>query len=362
MWVWIPRYIYKISTGWHNSTAGTIEVQFSKGIDDNWNSSVIGNIDTGTTAESSNNKWTNHPAFDFGSTKLMGIWIAKFEASSVEGVTNGYTSDGSCATGDDVTTKTIKSIPNVASWRCINVGNAFTVVRNMEASLVYGWTTASGLQDDGSFTTNTNNIDTHLMKNSEWGAVSYLSKSQYGQNGDEIWINNSQTFITGCAGSTISEEAYNGCQNAYQSTNGVKASTTGNIYGIYDLSGGAWEYVAAYVDNANGNLEKGASITGALTTYKNIYTKGTTDDQASNYALAINQKGDATYETSSSYSGSNSWFSDYSNMAYNNYPWLGRGGGFSNGLGAGIFCLSSSWGETDSGFGFRPVLLVNAGL
>ena len=52
MWVWIPRYIYKISTNWHINTAGTIDVQFSKGIDDNWNNSVISDIDTGTTAES----------------------------------------------------------------------------------------------------------------------------------------------------------------------------------------------------------------------------------------------------------------------------------------------------------------------
>ena len=52
MWVWIPRYIYKISTNRHINTAGTIDVQFSKGIDDNWNNSVISDIDTGTTAES----------------------------------------------------------------------------------------------------------------------------------------------------------------------------------------------------------------------------------------------------------------------------------------------------------------------
>ena len=62
-WVWIPRFIYKISNGWHTNQAATIEVQFTKGIDDNWNSNVIGNIDRRTTAEASNDKWTDHPAF-----------------------------------------------------------------------------------------------------------------------------------------------------------------------------------------------------------------------------------------------------------------------------------------------------------
>lgn len=32
----------------------------------------------------------------------------------------------------------------------------------------------------------------------------------------------------------------------YNTETGVKASTTGNITGIYDMSGGLWEYMAAY--------------------------------------------------------------------------------------------------------------------
>ena len=34
--------------------------------------------------------------------------------------------------------------------------------------------------------------------------------------------------------------------NYYNTEKGVKASTTGNVYGIYDMSGGSWERVAAY--------------------------------------------------------------------------------------------------------------------
>jgi type IV pilus assembly protein PilA len=359
MWVWIPRYVYRISSNWHVNTTGTIDVQFSKGTDDNWNSAVIGNIDTGTTSSASNvatntNKYTNQPAFDFGATThLTGFWMAKFEPTAVEGIANGYTADSSCPTaGDNVTTKTVKVIPNVASWRCIQVGNAFTVSRNMENNSTYGWgTTGTG-------------IDTHLMKNTEWGAVAYLSKSTYGQNTNEIWINNTNDYTTGCAANSATQGASTtGCLNAYNTTNGVKASSTGTIYGVYDMSGGSRERTSAYVDNANSNLNTfGAPIISAASQYKDIYTKGTTDDQTSNYALTINQKGDAVYETSNSYTGTTSWFGDYSNMLNTSGPWFIRGGGFNNGSTAGAFGFYYTNGSPYSHYSFRPVLLVGTGL
>jgi type IV pilus assembly protein PilA len=365
MWVWIPRYIYKMPTAsWHSNTAGTIDVQFSKGIDDNWNNTVIGNIDTRTTSNASNNTWTNHPAFDFGTAKLTGLWVAKFEATASEGVANGYTADYSCPiVGDDVTTKTIKILPNVASWRCITIGNAFTAIRNMEASSAYGWSIASGLKVNSTFTTDTNNVDPHLMKNTEWGAVSYLSKSQYGQNTNQIYINNNQNYITGCAGNTDTASGYNGCQNSYESVGGVKASTTGNIYGIYDLSGSAWERVSAYVANGNGALNAyGLRLYNAAVQYKDVYTVGGTDDQPTNYGLTINFKGDAVYETSNVGTGSNSWFGDYSSMPYTTAPWFMHGGRWSSGSDAGAFNFNNTNGSPGSSHGFRPVLAVSVGI
>ena len=99
----------------------------------------------------------------------------------------------------------------------------------MESNSIYGWPTASGLKGDGTYTTDKNNIDTHLMKNSEWGAVAYLSKSQYGKNTEEIWINNDRNYTMGCAANSAIQGVNDGCLNIYESTNGVKASTTGNI-------------------------------------------------------------------------------------------------------------------------------------
>jgi hypothetical protein len=352
MWVWIPRYIYKISSGWHSNTTGTMDVQFSKGIDDNWNNTSVGNIDTGTTSNVSNNKWTNHPAFNFGGTELTGLWVAKFEATAYEGVANGYMSDGSCPTvGDNVITKSVRILPNVTSWRCIHTGNAFTVSRNMETNAMYGWGTSG------------TGIDTHLMKNTEWGVVSYLTKSQYGKNTEEVYINNSQTYTTGCAGNTVSAAFYNGCQNTYESTGGVKASTTGNIYGIYDLSGGAWEKTSAYLDNSTGNLSTyGSAIISADNKYKDKYTKGSTDDQATNYSLSINLKGDAIYETSNNINGLYSWYGEAAYMPSTITPWFLRGGFFDYGSGAALYAFGYSSGAPYSPNGFRPVLAVNVGL
>ena len=356
-WVWIPRYVYRIpAANWHTSTAGTIDIQFTKGVDDNWNKAIIGNIDVREGAEASNagtngNKYTNHPAFTFGSTELTGIWVAKFEASAVEGNANGYTADGSCPTaGDNISTKTVKIVPNTASWRCQTIGNAFAASRNMETNSVYGWgTSGSG-------------IDTHLIKSVEWGSVIYLALSSYGKNAD-IWLNNSSTYITGCAGNSVSEATYAGCQNTYNTTNGLQSSTIGNIYGIYDMSGGAWERIAAYINNGNNNLSTyGSNILSADAKYKDVYSAGAIDTEVNNYALAINKKGDGIYEISSSTPGTTSWYTDYSNMGNTIWPWVVHGGTYGYGASGGAFLFSATGADMLSEGGFRPVLLVGKGL
>lgn len=343
MWVWIPRYIYKISTNWHTTSAGTIEVQFTQDTNDNWNSGVIGNIETGLTSNTSNNTWTNHPAFTFGETELLGIWVAKFEATASEGLSNS-------STLDDVTTKTIKIIPNIQSWRYINLNNMFIVSRNMETDTTYGW------DNSGS------GIDTHLIKNTEWGAVAYLSKSSYGQT-TEIWINNSSTYITGCAGSSVDAGDVSGCTNSYETVNGMKASTTGTIYGIYDMSGGAYEKVAAYIDNSNSVLTtNAASLVSADAKYKNVYPNGSPEDQGTNYALMINYKGDAMYETGNGYNAGYGWYSDWVVVPCNSTPLFNRGGISNISLLAGIYSFTQAAGSAGSGASFRPVILVQSGL
>jgi len=101
MWVWIPRYEYKITTP-HSATAQTIAINF------------LGSLSTPATSG-----YTIHPAFTFGSVNLTGIWVAKFEAS------------GSTAELD------IK--PGVVSLKSVSISNMFAACRNMETSSRFGW-------------------------------------------------------------------------------------------------------------------------------------------------------------------------------------------------------------------------------
>ncbi len=77
----------------------------------------------------------------------------------------------------------------------------------------------------------------------------------------------------------------------------------------------------------------------------------------------ITKYGDAVYETSSSASGNNSWFGDYSYITDDAfYPWFLRGGHQNSGLNAGSFYFGSPDGSAYIYGGFRVVLLVHPGL
>ena len=198
-----------------------------------------------------------------------------------------------------------------------------------------------------------------MMKNDEWGAVAYLSKSKYGKQNEEVWINNSGSYITGSAGNSASAGSDTGTTNDYTSTQGVKASTTGTVYGVYDMSGGAWEYVAAYVNNGDSNLTSyGSSLVNGDAKTKNVYSKGSSDSRDNNYSANSGKYGDAVYETSTNGSGSTSWYGDCSIFPYSSIPFFRRGGHYSNGTGAGVFYFDIDDGNSYSIYSFRPVLVA----
>ena len=338
-WVWIPRYAYKITSGWHTSTAGTIDIKFLKNDTiENSSNTVIQTSGYSTTGTNTSNAYFLEPAFQNGTgyTKY-GFWVAKFEASVSDISDACYTS----ASKDNCnkTTLTPKFVPNVNSWRYTTIGNQYTVAQNMGINTSYGWSSGT--------------VDIHMMTNYEWGAVAYLTRSSYGKN-SEVWINNSSTFTTGCAGNSVSASSYSGCQNAYNTTNGLNASTTGNITGIYDMSGGAFEYVAAYVNNGHSNLSTYGSNIVNSTINKNIYSI-TTDSNSNNYNNNANIYGDALYETSNSYSGVTSWNSDYSYMPTSFNPWFIRDADYSTSSHAGVFAFDGDAGGAYSCDSFRVV-------
>ena len=351
-WVWIPRYAYKVPT--RSSTTKTIEIKFLK--DDT-------NIPIGETTEITNTtpkpgEWVVHPAFtnvgNGGFGNLTGIWVAKFEASSnsstvVENPTAAQLAiDGGSATDTDLK---VRVKPNVTSWREITVNNIFTVCRN--------------LTQTGNSLENTSNLNSHMMKNTEWGAVAYLSRSVYGKNG-EVWNNpyyNNRTNhspITGLCGNETNGKDNDTTEMSntvkYNETGGENASTTGNVYGIYDMAGGAWECVAGYLSEITA-LTNYTTLASADSKYKDVYA-GTSSERNKNYNANTGKYGDAVYETSCSGSGgTGSWDSSNSYFPISSNPVFLRGGHAGSGSGAGVFAFNDSTGWAFTGFSFRPVVL-----
>ena len=262
MYVWIPRYAYTV-----DNTSKKMNVTFVKG---NTNEGVNG--ETFTTDESVDTKTTKlvHPGFNLGGTALTGIWVAKFEASGTD--KNGNAVGNATSTSSDVQYQTdettiAKSLPNKISWRHIQIGECEK--RSMDITTT----------DKDKF--GINYASSHLIKNSEWGAVAYLSYSEYGKvpmiNGvgtytDNWWYN----FYTGQGPqSPTNEDCYNyDISHNYNTSIGQLASTTWNTTGIYDMSGGSNEKVAAYLDNNNGNLNTfGQSTDGIIKYFENKQLK-----------------------------------------------------------------------------------------
>ena len=95
--------------------------------------------------------------------------------------------------------------------------------------------------------------ETHMIKNMEWGAVTYLSHSKYGIN-KEIALNSNSSQITGCGPQSSGSTSSGTTCNAYNTELGQTSSTTGNIYGVYDMSGGTSEYTMGGKVNSSGSM------------------------------------------------------------------------------------------------------------
>ncbi len=316
--VWIPRYRYKLfhanqadgtTTKLSESIAQEIEIEFES-------------KDTPVSTGTQDGEWLTHPAFT--NFDVNGIWVGKFETGY-----KGSTSVTSAQVSSSDPTK-IQVKPNVNSWRSNSVGNFFKAMYNYNREL-----------------------DSHMTKNTEWGAVAYLSHSRYGIN-DEARMNNNQNFLTGYAANTKDASESTTNNQRYNTEIGYLASTTGNITGIYDMSGGAWEYVAGYRDGTIGS----SGLT--LEEIRNTYSKYI-DVYASNSSVTTYSKrilGDATGEMGPFYGDYyNNWYNDYSPFVDSSYPWFLRGGGYSDGSGAGQFYFVSRTGGDNSGYSARLVLL-----
>ncbi len=322
--VWIPRYPYKITpttaTSSSNTTRGTIDVKFINGTGSTAYDGTACTIATSNIDSTS--QYVVHPAFctnvnmgGFGSN-VKGIWVAKYEASG------------------SASAQVFQ--PNKTAFRSLSTGGMYNAGKAYNSTL-----------------------NSHMMKNSEWGAVAYLTHSQYGRNANQITINNSSDYITGNAGASVSAASAAGTVNSYNTANGMLASTTGNITGIYDMSGGSWEYVAGFNNEANSYSYtssygwSGLSTSSVSDKWATKYFAGSSNVPSSSSCIL----GDGIYEVTVSSSG-RAWFNDANTVCYKSYPFSIRGGVYTDGGSCGIFASSygdgwASWGKAS----FRVVLI-----
>ncbi len=337
--VWIPKYKYKL---WNVDTpvknAHEIDIIFdTKDTTNVTGVSCKTPMNSGASGNCKNGEYMTHPAFI--SMGVNGFWAGKFETGY-----KGATSTETAQVNSNDSSKIIIK-PNSYSWRNLTVMNMFTATYNYKRTM-----------------------NSHMMKNTEWGAVAYLSHSKYGTN-REININNNSSNRTGYSAlSSTNQQTYpgtsgdgNNYNKVYNTETGYLASTTGNISGVYDMSGGAHEYVAGYMSGQLGSSGFSATtLANYDSKYYDVYSASST---MTSYQYRI--LGDATGEmgpfktyldgdNNSRYH--NSWYGDYSYFVDSTSPWFGRGGYYVNGVLAGQFYFSRDTGGASAAVGFRIVL------
>ena len=326
--VWIPKFKYKLfdegnyttvlGSAPATSSAQTIDIVFDLVNTTDSDTSCSTPLTSGDIGNCAVDKYMTHPSFI--TMNVNGYWVGKFEPS-------GTTSD-------------LDVKPNAPTLRTPTLGEFFTSMYNYNRSL-----------------------ESHMMKNTEWGAVTYLSLSNYGING-EVRINNNSQYVTGCA-ATVAATTYSNrkqsdhsegyiseCENEYNTSIGYLASTTGNISGIYDMSGGAWEYVAGYKDGSTGS--SGLTPSDYDSKYFDVY-----NSSSSTYSYNYRILGDATGEMGPLYNLNwvykSNWFGDSASFLSFD-PWFVRGGTYYDGVLAGQTYFNAGSGGNGNSYSARLVL------
>ncbi len=354
MFVWIPRYMYNIVSGYHSSTAGEIDIKFLKGTTNIPTDNT--NINISTTAGQGN--WIVHPCFQDGTdtnfengewnAEVPGFWVAKYQAGyqyGMPGVTAGtvqysnlkYTSLNGYTSNFLTTNLTKLSYPvfkaNTYAYNMISVGDAYLLSKEMDTAAMYGLN---------------GTVDSHLQKNSEWGAVAYLTHSKYGRNRTEVEINNrnlnNAVYVRNASSGTLANVYAITSYGTKGTPNDIDASTTKNMTGVFDLSGSVYELTANFYKGGHSNPEEKYSAMADINTINS-------SKYVTLYDGATNKKGDATHETAI-------WFSDNATLINGTYPISFRGGYYLNSMqAAGIFSHSRATGNASINLGFRVCLI-----
>lgn len=331
LFVWIPRYAYKI-TYYNEDKTEILGYSTNKGIinakgrviyptDENY-------ADNYQVKTEGYRDYIVHPAFTKDAkngggwdNELEGIWFGKFEAVK------------------NTTDTSVKVVAGKSSWMNLVINEMYN----------YGLTATYGGSNNSS-----NILQSHMIKNSEWGAVAYLAHSQFGINQGNI-MKNTLGYIT-----TMETEIFK--------------STTHNETGVFGLNGGTYIFVASYINNGSqslidyGNYNPNSildynllyeSIESESNKFKMVYKSISTSAQSTHKTDYYSNswiRGDAIFETSCKYEKNNSWF-----LSQTWYPggaeavFFVREGGYSSD-GAGMYYFGRNKGQKGTGLGFRVAL------
>ncbi len=199
-----------------------------------------------------------------------------------------------------------------------------------------------------------------------------------------------EKYPTACNEYGTATKGQDGALNTqYFNPASVKASTTNNYTGIFDMSGGAWEYIMAGMEDSlgsnklasgfdasnnsgfNGKNSDSSVVSNGIklpidSRYYDIYKYSTDDKDNSRFIF-----GDATGELgpfkSIQYKGTSpsvgaqtryisSWYGENGSPVYTSHPWVCRGGSPELGIEAGLFSFDRRYGSLTYSTGFRLVL------
>ena len=370
----------------------------------------------GNDATKSNGQttWATHPAFSWGTeetgyTELNGIWVGKFETTG------------------KVSAPTVK--PNQHANIGEFIGNFYLAAKSIgqkDRCNIGGGANSSSFMAaqrpdiENSLVQNSHNLRTtksHMLKNSEWGAVAYLSASNYGSGVNGAQVNQAistqstdadgqqlDNGITGCGPSSINGseedssyrnegttldsttiESSTACSQditkTYTGRVGVLSSTTRTVYGVYDMSGGANEYVAGNLTSYNNQTQQSTYMQEqAVQPYVDLYKEtpygvfnnrplwsyGTDAFMFNNDVCTWNTcGGHALHETKKYQSveyANVSWGDDWSQFVWYgsrySHRWFLRGLSASSWHNAGLFGVDRDTNGSISGSSYRITLLA----
>jgi hypothetical protein len=459
-WTYIPRYAYQVTryNATNDNTGYQVQTPFNIIFQKKTDTKCVPTAYTGTgrydgqgynnscNSTGTSTRWATHPAFSICNkdvavvctdtpTELNGFWYGKFESSRSDGYSCSATSTTDvCNTG--ATINAYGTPLNTASlYATIKPNKSPATLQRVSSQYL----SAKYIKTAHNFSSDSS-LNAHLSTNNHWGAAAYLSTSTYGvgdetcadadcsSNYKKVYNNgyyggasfssnqlcsvadSSATTATGCryvtgAGpsSSHTDSGINTTLNQYHTTIGQEASTTGNVYGIYDMAGGVAEYQMGVYANPigipmsgnsagfnsgfiiNGDTGGTCYLTSApYTTGCNVdnptsfpdskflqqYDVSIFTNSSSSSTPSLNSNrctwatcgGQALHETKviqsiTSSTDNQSWGGDSSDFVYAAFPWFIRGNLALDtfGTGAGLWSYSSVNGSVLSYAGWRAV-------